>query len=32
MKKIMALFHIGQEPLENGMNILGAHIDSPVWM
>ena len=22
MKKIMALFHIGQEPLENGMNIL----------
>lgn len=29
MKKIMALFHIGQEPLENGMNILGAHIDSP---
>ena len=29
MKKIMALFNIGQEPLENGMNILGAHIDSP---
>lgn len=29
MKKIMALFHIGSEPLENGMNILGAHIDSP---
>ena len=29
MKKIMALFHIGQEPLEKGMNILGAHIDSP---
>ncbi|HJB16959.1 MAG TPA: aminopeptidase [Candidatus Blautia excrementipullorum] len=29
MKKIMALFHIGQEPLEAGMNILGAHIDSP---
>ena len=29
MKKIMALFHIGREPLENGMNILGAHIDSP---
>lgn len=29
MKKIMALFHIGSEPIENGMNILGAHIDSP---
>ena len=29
MKKIIALFHIGEEPLENGMNILGAHIDSP---
>ena len=29
MKKIMALFHVGQEPLEKGMNILCAHIDSP---
>ena len=29
MKKIMALFPVGQEPLEKGMNILGAHIDSP---
>ena len=29
MKKIMAMFHIGQEPIEKGMNILGAHIDSP---
>lgn len=29
MKKIMALFHVGREPLEKGMNILGAHIDSP---
>lgn len=29
MGKTLALFHIGQEPLENGMNILGAHIDSP---
>ena len=29
MKKIMALFHVGQEPLEKGMNILGAHIASP---
>ena len=26
MKKIMAMFHIGQEPIEKGMNILGAHI------
>lgn len=25
----MALFVIGEEPLEKGMNILGAHIDSP---
>lgn len=29
MKKIIALFHIGEEAIENGMNILGAHIDSP---
>lgn len=29
MKKAIALFQIGKEPLENGMNILGAHIDSP---
>ena len=29
MDKSIALFIIGQEPLENGMNILGAHIDSP---
>lgn len=29
MKKIIALFHIGEESLEKGMNILGAHIDSP---
>lgn len=29
MKKILAFFHVGQEPLEKGMNILGAHIDSP---
>ena len=27
--KSIALFVIGKEPLENGMNILGAHIDSP---
>ena len=25
----MALFVLGEEDLENGMNILGAHIDSP---
>ena len=29
MGKSIALFRIGKEPLENGMNILGAHIDSP---
>ena len=29
MDKSIALFIIGQEPLENGMNILGAHIESP---
>jgi aspartyl aminopeptidase len=29
MNKIIALFHIGEEKAENGMNILGAHIDSP---
>ncbi len=27
--KMIALFHIGREPLERGMRILGAHIDSP---
>ncbi|MCQ2248565.1 MAG: aminopeptidase [Treponema sp.] len=27
--KAVALFKIGSQPLENGMNILGAHIDSP---
>lgn len=27
--KSIALFVIGEEPLENGMNILGAHVDSP---
>ena len=29
MKKTMALFTIGRQPLEKGMRILGAHIDSP---
>ena len=29
MNKSIVLFHIGEEPMENGMNILGAHIDSP---
>lgn len=29
MKKAIVLFNIGDEPLEEGMNILGAHIDSP---
>lgn len=29
MNKMLALFRIGEEPLSAGMNILGAHIDSP---
>ncbi len=29
MGKILALFQIGKRPMEEGMNILGAHIDSP---
>ena len=29
MEKSIAAFHIGSDPLERGMNILGAHIDSP---
>ena len=29
MKKAIALFHLGTAPLEQGMAILGAHIDSP---
>lgn len=28
MKKAIVLFNIGEEPLEQGMNILGAHIDT----
>jgi aspartyl aminopeptidase len=29
MEKTLALFQMGEEPLTAGMNILGAHIDSP---
>ena len=29
MEKMLAMFRMGEEPLSNGMNILGAHIDSP---
>ena len=29
MKKTMALFTVGTEPIEKGLRILGAHIDSP---
>lgn len=29
MNKSMVLFEIGQKPFEDGLNILGAHIDSP---
>ena len=29
MDKSIVMFHIGKTPIEEGMNILGAHIDSP---
>ena len=29
MNKAIAMFHIGSKPMTAGMNILGAHIDSP---
>lgn len=29
MEKAIVLFHVGSKELEKGMNILGAHIDSP---
>ena len=29
MNKAVALFELGTEPLERGLNVLGAHIDSP---
>ncbi len=29
MKKTIVLFHIGEKPMVDGMNILGAHVDSP---
>lgn len=29
MGKALVLFHVGTEPVKNGLNILGAHIDSP---
>ena len=29
MEKSVVMFHIGKAPIEEGMNILGAHIDSP---
>ena len=29
MHKAVVAFHIGKKPLEAGMNIVGAHIDSP---
>ena len=29
MDKALLLFHLGKQPLEKGMNIVGAHIDSP---
>lgn len=29
MGKAICLFHLGKQPLEQGMNIVGAHVDSP---
>lgn len=29
MNKAVVLFHVGNQPLSQGLNILGAHIDSP---
>ena len=29
MNKAIAMYHIGKKPMVDGMNILGAHIDSP---
>ena len=29
MGKAFVMFQLGKKPLEEGMNILGAHIDSP---
>lgn len=29
MKKTIVLYQIGKQPMEEGLNILGAHIDSP---
>ena len=29
MHKAIVAFHLGKKPLEEGMNIVGAHIDSP---
>ena len=29
MDKSIMLFHLGRQPLETGINIVGAHIDSP---
>ena len=29
MKKALLLFNIGERPMEEGLNILGAHLDSP---
>ncbi|MDD3368581.1 MAG: aminopeptidase [Lachnospiraceae bacterium] len=29
MNKAVVMFQIGKQPMEDGMNILGAHIDSP---
>ena len=32
MGKTLAMYIIGEEPMEKGMRILGAHVDSPDWI
>ena len=32
MNKSIVMFQIGEKPMSEGMNILGAHIDSPDWI
>ena len=29
MNKCLVMYQIGKKPMKDGMNILGAHIDSP---
>ena len=31
MNKMVVMFQMGTKPMTAGLNILGAHIDPPVW-